>query len=112
MSEIPPKKSVHGGSPGSGLVLPAGLERLQPSVPEGMVLVPQEVVDAREQAKKREARALQLERRRIAVEVLPGLIAGQAAQANLTAWAVSAESLATNALNIADELIKQTGGGI
>jgi hypothetical protein len=50
--------SKHGGSPSSGLVLPAGLEQLQPEVPDGMVLVPQEVIDNRKQAAERQARAL------------------------------------------------------
>ena len=88
--------SSHGGSPGSGLVLPVGLERLKPDVPEGMVLVPQEVIDARKQAAERRARALQMARRSIAVDLMSG----------------GAILDVTEALGLADQLIQQTGGEI
>lgn len=95
--------SKHGGSPESGLVSPIGLEALMPATPEGMVLVPQEVVDARAQAKKREERALQLERRRIALQLIP----------SQPTFATSpGQTLVDLALAQADELISATGGGI
>ncbi len=98
--------SKHGGSPGSGLVLPIGLEALKPETPDGMVLVPQEVLDARKQAEERKERALNLERRRIA----EGLVKSLAGMGG-----VSEETINTDvalSLKYADELIKQTGGGI
>ena len=92
----------HGGSEASGLVLPIGLEALKPETPAGMVLVPQEVVDARKQAEERKARALQLERRRIAIEWLPALHQdGDPVDASIS-----------RALLFTDELIAATGGGI
>lgn len=94
--------SKHGGSPESGLVVPVGLEALKPALPEGMVLVPQEVVDARKQADERKERALQLERRRIADNMLRGC----AALGGVGTQAID------EALHAADELIKKTGGGI
>ena len=80
-----------------------GLGALRPETPAGMVLVPQEVVDSREQAKKREERALQLERRRLALELLPS-------QPDFTA--PPGETRVDLALREADDLISKTGGGI
>ena len=97
-------ESKHGGSPSSGIVLPIGLDALKPAAPDGMVLVPQEVVDARKQAEERKERALQLERRRVALEVVPAIIGRYATD--------SLEFAATSALFVADQLIAQTGGGI
>lgn len=97
--------SKHGGSPSSGLVLPAGLEQLKPEVPDGMVLVPQEVIDSRKQAAERQERALQLERRRIGLEVLKQM-------ASFGSKEETVVEDTTLALRYADELIKQTGGGI
>lgn len=96
--------SKHGGSPASGLILPIGLEALRPES-DGMVLVPQEVVDARKQAAERAERALNLERRRMALELLKGATYG-------TPNGDAIESDVSGALKYADELIKQTGGGI
>lgn len=106
-------KTKHGGSEPSGLVVPAGLEHLKPEVPNGMVLVPQEVVDAREEAKKRTERALQLERRRIALEIVPTLLPFKGCKPGLPMTDAEANSaLVAEALEITDELMKQTGGGI
>lgn len=96
-------ESKHGGSPSSGLVLPIGLDALKPAAPDGMVLVPQEVVDARKQADERKERALQLERRRIALELIPSQ------QPYATGPTTTRVDLA---LQAADELISKTGGGI
>ena len=95
--------SKHGGSPDSGIVLPIGLEALKPATPDGFVLVPQEVVDARAQAAERKERALQLERRRIALALIPG-IPVSVIEPGVTFVDV--------ALMQADELIAKTGGGI
>lgn len=99
-------KSKHGGSESSGLVHPVGLELLRPHVPDGMVLVPQEVVDAREQAKKREERALQLERRRLG----EGLVKSLAGSGGASLETIKSD--VELSLKYADELIAQTGGGI
>ena len=94
--------SKHGGSPDSGIVLPIGLEALKPATPDGFVLVPQEVVDARAQAAERKERALQLERRRIALALIPCAVA----------LAIPSVNPVVLALAHADALIEQTGGGI
>jgi hypothetical protein len=96
--------SKHGGSEASGLVLPIGLEALRPATPAGMVLVPQEVVDARKQAEERKARAHQLERRRIALEMFGTSYTPLSPSSDDTRVAL--------ALRHADELIAATGGGI
>lgn len=96
-------KSGHGGSPPSGFVIPGGLENLQPANEGGKVLEPPEVVEMRKQAAERLARAVNLERRRIGLEVLK----------QMAAFAVKEETIVddtTLALKYADELIKQTGG--
>lgn len=97
--------SKHGGSSPSGLVLPIGLEALRPEVSDGMVLVPQEVIDARKQAAERQERALQLERRRIALDLLSG-------GCDFSCDPLSITAKVTQSLAVSDELIKQTGGGI
>lgn len=120
--------SKHGGSPESGLVLPIGLEALRPETPEGMVLVPQEVIDSRKQAEERKERGLQLERRRVALEVLrasPPMVSAAGGGMTLEAYlaltatcdiATAAVGRPTTrvdlALKEADELIAKTGGGI
>lgn len=105
--------SKHGGSSPSGLVLPIGLEALRPEVPDGMVLVPQEVIDARKQAAERQARALQLERRRIALELIPSIYSvGPLGSVGAEFISNPSPQVVTDALTLTDELIKQTGGGI
>lgn len=100
------KTTKHGGSPESGLVAPGGLEDLKTATPDGMVLVPRVVVDAEKQAAERKERALQLERRRISLEIVKGLAGSGGA---------SPETIKADvelSLKYANELIDQTGGGI
>ena len=96
-------ETKHGGSEASGLVLPIGLGALMPETSAGMVLVPQEVADARKQAAERKERAIQLERRRIALALIPALIGTPVKQL---------ESVVCDALVLVDELMAMTGGGI
>lgn len=103
--DVDPKTSRHGGSPASGLVSPSGLEDLKPAAAGGVVLVPRVVVDAEKQAADRTARALQLERRRVGLEVLKQMAAFGSKEEAIT-------EDTTLALKYADELIAQTGGGI
>ena len=73
-------KSGHGGSLNMAVPPePAGLDALKAATPGGMVLVPEVVRDARQQADERTKRALQLERRRIGAtrELSPGAAVGQ-----------------------------------
>ena len=97
--------SKHGGSEASGLVVPIGLEALKPETPAGKVLVPQEVVDARKQAAERTARAIQLARRSMALELLKGSTYGVPNPEAIT-------NDVANALKYADALMDATGGGI
>jgi hypothetical protein len=83
--------SKHGGSPPSGLIVPAGLEHLQPVAP-GSALVEPEIVARRRVNLERER---QFERRRVALELLPTL-------AGITEHAVD------DALALADELMLKT----
>lgn len=116
-----PPKSGHGGSPVAGFTGLAGLENLQPAQAGGQVLEPPEVVEIRAQAKKREERALQLERRRIALELIVPSSGQRPKPIDLTPseseeWAIGVRAHVVDrvemALSYADELIKQTGGGI
>lgn len=63
--------SKHGGSPASGLAVPASLDNLQPIAP-GSKLVESPLAERRRANLERER---QFERRRIAIEVMPALIA-------------------------------------
>ena len=63
--------SKHGGSPESGLVVPAGIE--QHTLAPGSFLVEPEVAKRAREARER---ALQFERRRIAVELVNGILVG------------------------------------
>lgn len=83
--------SKHGGSPASGLVLPAGFENLPKMSPDS-VLVEPEIVARRRVNLERER---QFERRRLAVEFIPTL-------AGITEHAVD------DALALADELMLKT----
>lgn len=96
-------KSKHGGSEESGLVLPAGMGELV-QLDGSQMFEPPEVTAAKKMAAERQERALQLERRRLALELLGG---GQFA-----AYPLLAHRNVEMALGVADELIKQTGGGI
>lgn len=86
--------SKHGGSPLLGLA-PAGMEQAQPA-PGSMILEP-EVAKENRNAKER---ALQFERRRLALAILPSILG----EGDSTAVATS--------LEIADDLLKQTGGHV
>lgn len=86
-------KSKHGGSEESGLVLPAGMGELV-QLDGSQMFEPPEVTAMKKQAAERQERALQLERRRIALEF------------GKTVLGVD------TALALADELIAKTGGGI
>lgn len=98
------KETKHGGSPESGLVVPTGLEDLKPSTPDGMVLVPKVVIDARKQAEERSERARQLARRTMAEGFLRNMVgAGDSPEI--------VKNDVTVCLKYADELIAQTGGG-
>ena len=88
----------HGGSPQSGLVKPAGLEGLE--VTAGGIVVPQ-TEEMRKGAEARR-RALEFERRRLALPILEGLAA--------TGGLESAGDDVATALKYADELMRQTGG--
>ncbi len=95
-------ETKHGGSPASGIVTPAGIEQ-HSSIP-GSVLVMPEIARTKAQAKER---ALQFERRRIALVVL-----GNGSVFTMPeAATISAQDVAV-ALAYADELLKQTGGVI
>lgn len=99
--------SKHGGSPVSGLIEPVGVDRAAPD-DGGVVLVPPQVLEARREASERQGRALQFERRRLALEVLPRL--AQDGVENATSITRNPEEVVANALAFADALIKQTGG--
>lgn len=86
--------SKHGGSEASGLVMPAGIEQHQ--VLASGIVVPE---IARKAAEAKD-RALQFERRRLALAVLPEMASEGETEADTI----------LNALALADELIKQTGG--
>ncbi|OPZ01406.1 MAG: hypothetical protein BWZ09_02722 [Alphaproteobacteria bacterium ADurb.BinA305] len=92
-------ESKHGGSPASGLVQPAGIDRMNEKTAGG-ILIPQ----TEEMRKSSEAkmRALQFERRRLALSVLEGLSA--------TGGLDDAAGDVKLALKYADELMMMTGG--
>lgn len=92
--------SKHGGSPQSGIVPPAGIEQ-HTEVSSGGIIVP----EIHREAKKRQERARQLERRRIALEVLPALARGMPAVLD----PVDSRLVVKNALTLADELMAKTG---
>lgn len=93
-------ESKHGGSPQSGIVAPAGLGTEQPAVPGGKVLEP---LIAAENRNARD-RALQFERRRLALVALSAIV---------TQGAELTPAQDTRiALEYADELLKQTGGHV
>lgn len=94
--------SKHGGSPESGLIQPIGIEALR--APDGGLIVePEVVVKQREEAAKRRERALQLERRRIALALMPTII-------EMSDPEVGGE--VADALDYADALIQLTGGDV
>lgn len=98
--------SKHGGSPQSGLVPPAGIEQ-HTEVSSGGIIVP----EIHREAKKRQERARQLERRRIALEVLPAMC-GELAAISTKGGTLTWESPGSVdiALALADELMAKTGG--
>lgn len=91
--------SKHGGSSSSGLVLPAGFGN-ETLAPQSTVILEPEVA---KQVREREERKRQFERRRIALELLRGMVTGRG---------VFTEGLVPDALGLADQLIAQTGGEI
>lgn len=86
--------SKHGGSEASGLVLPAGIEQHQ-VMPSGIV-----IPEIARKAAEAKDRALQFERRRLALAIVP----------ELSGRVASPVDVVTDALILADELMKQTGG--
>lgn len=92
-------ESKHGGSPSSGLVHPIGLEHMNEKTAGGII-----VPDTEQSRTAREAktRALQFERRRLALVVLEGL----AVSGGLGDTAGDVKC----ALQYADELMMMTGG--
>lgn len=102
-------ESKHGGSPASGLVLPAGIE--QHSLTPGGLVVP-EIARKAEEARER---ARQFERRRLALEALEiaDRTAHEPAMRNGTIGAADYDAGAAvvkESLRLADLLIAQTGG--
>lgn len=95
--------SKHGGSPASGIVVPIGTDRAQPVAPGSVILEP-EIAKENRNAKDR---ALQFERRRLALAVLPSVLNEPVSHAE--AVALNPVSIA---LEIADDLLKQTGGHV
>ncbi len=95
-------ETKHGGSPALGLV-PAGLEQHSPAVEGGRIIAP-EIARTNAQAKDR---ALQFERRRLALPILSEQVAWDGVPSD----GACAEQVAV-ALKLADELLKQTGGVI
>lgn len=88
--------SRHGGSPPSGLVVPAGLGEL--TRPDGSMLYEAPVTVERRNAADR---AKQFERRRIALSMFEGLVVQE-----------PNETVIEVALKLADELIEKTGGHV
>jgi hypothetical protein len=95
-------KSKHGGSEVSGLVLPSGMGELV-QLDGSQMFEPPEVTAAKRMAAERQERALQLERRRIALDLVPS-------QPNFAT--APGETRVDLALREADDLIAKTGGGI
>lgn len=95
--------SKHGGSPASGIVVPIGTDRAQPVAPGSVILEP-EIAKENRNAKDR---ALQFERRRLAIAVL-----GNGGVFSLPEMSTQAEADIKVALAYADELLKQTGGHV
>lgn len=91
------KVTKHGGDqPGATLPPePAGLTDLQPAVPGGVVLAPEQTKRINEARR----RAEHSERRRVALELLTGIAAGGFGDGDVD-----------EALRVADELIAKTGG--
>lgn len=107
--------SKHGGSESSGLVAPVGMGELV-KLDGSTMFEPPEVTEARRQAAKRQERARQFERRRLALAVLPELTnfttqmgKSDADLAEANVWAKNAVTLA---LTYADELMAQTGNEV
>lgn len=107
-------ETKHGGSPASGVVLPAGIE--QHTAEPGSRIIKPEIARTNEQAKER---ALQFERRRLALSLM-----GQPEEAPKRDFSEDEErefelylarriAMRTSiAIRYADELLKQTGGVI
>ena len=91
--------SKHGGSPPSGLVQPIGIERMDEKTAGGILIPQTEEMRKSSEAKQR---ALQFERRRLALAVLEGLSA--------TGGLEDASGDVKLALKYADELMMMTGG--
>ncbi len=92
-------ETKHGGSPALGLV-PAGLENLPKLEGSTLLLEAPSVGAGRKDATANAERARQFERRRIALVVLPSLLT----EGDSTAVA--------SALEIADDLLRLTGGHV
>lgn len=97
--------SKHGGSPVSGIVQPAGLDQLVS--PTGAILEPAMARNARLEAEKRRATAMETTRRNGALALLPSLIAASNAMPEDLTTSISAIALA-----IVDDLIAKTGGAV
>lgn len=97
--------SKHGGSPVSGIVQPAGLDQLVS--PTGAIIEPAMAREARLEAEKRRATAMETTRRNGALALLPSLIAASNAMPEDLTTSISAIALA-----IVDDLIAKTGGAV
>lgn len=97
--------SKHGGSPVSGIVQPAGLDQLVS--PTGSIIEPAMAREARLEAEKRRATAMETTRRNGALALLPSLIAASNAMPEDLTTSISAIALA-----IVDDLIAKTGGAV
>lgn len=103
MSEVPPRVSKHGGSPslGTALSAPVGDVKLAPG--SSVILEP----EVSEELRQRAARKMQFERRRVALELLPSMLATVDREAT---EAGNFQPVVAMALACASELIAQTGG--
>ncbi len=88
-------ETKHGGSPASGIIMPAGIEQHE-AIPGSVIVMP-EIARTNAQAKER---ALQFERRRLALDFIASTLASGCATDNVV----------TESLNLADELMTATGG--
>lgn len=95
--------SKHGGSPESGIAEPIGMGDLVPIQGSAAGLLAPPIAKQNLDAKER---ARQFERRRIALECIPALITARAVVGSYP----EQESVSTVGLQIADELMAQTGG--
>lgn len=95
--------SKHGGSEASGLVMPAGIEQHQ-VMPSGIV-----IPEIARKAAEAKDRALQFERRRLALAVLPEMAKG-VENMPMSRFDTDPVDIVARALALADELMAKTGG--